>query len=35
MVAYPEVLGTHLTQVSPTGCGLGYFLLMTESTICL
>jgi hypothetical protein len=24
-----------LTQVSPTGCGLGYFRLMAESTICL
>jgi monoterpene epsilon-lactone hydrolase len=31
----PYVLGIHLTQVPPTGCGLGYFLLMAESTICL
>jgi hypothetical protein len=30
-----DELGIHLTQVSPTGCGLGYFRLMAESTICL
>src|SRR5208337_2649736 len=26
----PHELGIHLTQVHPTGCGLGYFLLMAE-----
>jgi hypothetical protein len=25
----------HVTQVGATGCGLGYFRLMAESTICL
>jgi len=30
-----RLLGIHLTQVGPTDCGLGYFRLMAESTICL
>ena len=28
------ILGIHLTQVPPTGCGWGYWLWRAESTIC-